>query len=137
LLTDPRFKTNTARTQNRDDLDDILSGIFTQRTASEWVEILSAADVPAAKVQTYHEALTQDPQIRHNNTLVDLEHPVAGKIRTLSNPVNFSKTPAAYRKPPPVHGEHTRAVLAEFGFTAAEIDALESRGITGGSRVKK
>jgi crotonobetainyl-CoA:carnitine CoA-transferase CaiB-like acyl-CoA transferase len=134
LLTDPRFKTNTDRTRNRNDLDEILSGIFEQRTAAEWVGILTSADVPAAKVQTYHEALTKDPQISHNNTLVDLDHPRAGKIRTLANPINFSKTPASYRKAPPVHGEHTHDVLAEFGFSSEEVSALEASGVVAGSR---
>lgn len=136
LLTDPRFKTNTDRTQHRAELDEILSGIFAQRPAHEWVEILSRGDVPAAKVQTYHEALTEDPQVKHNRTLVDLEHPVAGAIRTLSHPVNYSKTPAAYRKPPPVHGEHTREILADFGLSATEIAALEKSGIVSASRLE-
>ncbi|MDB5840832.1 MAG: coA-transferase family protein [Herminiimonas sp.] len=137
LLTDPRFKTNTERTQNREALDTILSDIFATRPASEWVAILSAADVPAAKVQTYLEALTADPQVKHNKTLVPMQHPVAGDIQTLANPVNFSKTPATYRKPPPVLGEHSRDVLADFGFSVAEIAALQASGVVSGSRLEK
>jgi crotonobetainyl-CoA:carnitine CoA-transferase CaiB-like acyl-CoA transferase len=137
LLTDPRFKTNTDRTVHRAELDTILGDIFVQRPADEWVQVLSAADVPAAKVQTYHEALTADLQVKHNRTLVDIAHPVAGPIRTLSHPVTFSQTPAAYRKAPPVHGQHTREILDDFGFSAAEIAELEARGVVSGSRLEK
>ena len=136
LLTDPRFKTNTDRTQNRDELDAILISIFAQRPAQEWVAILTVADVPAAKVQTYHEALTEDPQVRHNKTLVEIQHPVAGAIKTLAHPVNFSKTPATYRKPPPVLGEHSRSVLADFGFSETEIVALQASGVVRASRLE-
>lgn len=136
LLTDPRFKSNTDRTQNRVELDDILSGIFAQRPTHEWVAILSAADVPAAKVQTYLEALTEDPQVMHNKTLVEIQHPVAGPIKTLAHPVNFSKTPAIYRKPPPVLGEHSRDVLADFGFSEVEIAVFLASGVVSASRLE-
>jgi formyl-CoA transferase len=66
-----------------------------------------------------------------------MRHPVAGDIRTLANPVNFSKTPATYRKPPPVLGEHSRDVLADFGFSDSEIAALQASGIVSASRLEK
>ncbi len=135
LLSDPRFVTNSDRTRHRAELDTILSEIFSTRPAHEWVAILSAADVPAAKVQSHHEALTQDPQVKHNGTVVEPTHPVAGTVKTIAHPVNFAKTPASYRRPAPVHGEHTREILADFGFAAAEIAALESSGVVRASRL--
>jgi crotonobetainyl-CoA:carnitine CoA-transferase CaiB-like acyl-CoA transferase len=129
LLTDERFIGNTARTAHRHALDKILEEAFATHTAEHWVAHLSAADVPCAMVQDYHTALTQDPQIRHNRTVIEIEHPRVGTVKNIASPVNFHGSPATYRRPPPVLGEHTSEVLTEFGFSDEEIAALESRRV--------
>jgi crotonobetainyl-CoA:carnitine CoA-transferase CaiB-like acyl-CoA transferase len=125
LLTDERFIGNTARTASRHAIDTILEQQFLSQPAEHWVAHLSAADVPCAMVQDYYTALTEDPQIRHNGTLVTIEHPRAGTVTNIASPVNFHGSPVTYRRPPPVLGEHTAEVLAEFGFSDDEIAALE------------
>ncbi|MGF6653472.1 crotonobetainyl-CoA:carnitine CoA-transferase CaiB-like acyl-CoA transferase [Paraburkholderia youngii] len=127
LLSDERFVGNTARTANRHALDVILEQQFLLHTAEYWVAHLSAADVPCAIVQDYHTALTQDPQIAHNHAVVEIEHPLAGRVTNIASPVNFHGSPVAYRRAPPTLGQHTAEVLAEFGFAEEEIAALEGR----------
>jgi formyl-CoA transferase/CoA:oxalate CoA-transferase len=60
--------------------------------------------------------------------IVEMQHPAAGLIRTLANPVRLADTPAEYRLPPPRLGEHTEAVLRELGFSQEEMDRLRQAG---------
>jgi crotonobetainyl-CoA:carnitine CoA-transferase CaiB-like acyl-CoA transferase len=124
LIDDPRFVNNTDRCENRDALDAELEATFATRPADEWLEILGTGNVPAAKIQDLHTALTEDPQIAHNNTVVSVKHPTAGEVRMQAHPVNYHGTPATYRRPAPRLGEHTREVLEEFGVSPDILDRL-------------
>ncbi|MCO6384934.1 CaiB/BaiF CoA-transferase family protein [Oceanicola sp. 502str15] len=124
LIDDPRFVNNTDRCENRDALDAELEATFTKRPADEWLEILGTGNVPAAKIQDLHTALTEDPQIAHNKTVVSVNHPTAGDVRMQAHPVNYHGTPATYRRPAPRLGEHTREVLEEFGVSPEIRDRL-------------
>lgn len=136
LLSDPRFVNNTQRTANRHLLDAILEDIFVTQSGAYWVKTLSKADVPCAAVQDYHTALTTDPQIKHTGAVLHLEHPVAGPMTNLANPLNLHGTPAQIRRPPPVLGQHSEEVLREHGFSGSEIDALLRQGVIKGSRLE-
>jgi len=135
LPADPRFGDNRQRTANREALDAILEEIFATRPAAYWVDRLASRDVPCALVQDYHTALTLDPQVRHNGAVLSFDHPVAGPMTNIANPVNFHASPAQVRRPPPVLGQHTREVLLEKGFTARELDQLLADGTVLDSRV--
>ena len=135
LLEDERFINNTQRTVNRHLLDAILEDAFVKQTAEHWVKTLSEADVPCAAVQDYHTALTTDPQIQHAGMVLHLDHPVAGPMTNIANPLNFHGTPVEMRRPPPVLGQHSEEVLREHCFTDDEIDALMEKGIVKGSRL--
>jgi len=134
LLADERFSDNTRRTANRHLLDGILEDEFVKQPASHWVRTLSEADVPCAAVQDYHTALTTDPQIRHTGALLHLDHPVAGSMTNLANPINFHATPVSVRRPPPVLGQHSEEILGQFGFSPSEIASLLQQGTVRGSR---
>lgn len=135
LLDDERFTDNTRRTVNRHELDGILEGVFAKHPAMYWVNTLSEGDVPCAAVQDYHTALTTDPQILHTGAVVHFDHPVAGPMTNLVNPINLHSTPVEIRRPPPVLGQHSEEVLIEHGFSVVEIDDLKTRGIIRGSRL--
>lgn len=128
LLTDPRFVDNTARTANREALDAILEQEFVRHPTDHWVGILTSADVPCAKVQDYHTALTTDPQICHVGSVIKLDHPSVGSMTNIASPVNFHGSPVAYNRPPPLLGEHTIEVLGEFGFSDCEVRELLGSG---------
>ena len=136
LLTDERFINNTQRTANRHLLDAILEDAFVKQPADYWVKTLSEADVPCAAVQDYHTALTTDPQIKHTGAVLHFDHPVAGPMTNIANPLTLHGTPVELRRPPPVLGQHSEEVLREYGFSANEIDALMSNGVVKGSRLK-
>lgn len=135
LLDDERFIDNTQRTVNRHLLDAILEDAFVKHPAAYWVQTLSAADVPCAAVQDYHTALTADPQIRHTGAVLHLDHPVAGPMTNLANPLTLHATPVEICRPPPVLGQHSEEVLRDHGFSADEISALMRQGIVKGSRL--
>jgi formyl-CoA transferase/CoA:oxalate CoA-transferase len=72
-----------------------------------------------------------DPQVLAREMLVRLPHPERETFLTTGLPVKLSETPGAIRRAPPLHGEHTSAVLREVGYRAAEIDVLAKTGVIG------
>jgi crotonobetainyl-CoA:carnitine CoA-transferase CaiB-like acyl-CoA transferase len=97
------------------------------RTSAEWLALFKAADIWAGPVYDYAD-LADDPQIRHNGTLIEYDHPTEGRIRAPGFPLRFSKTPSQVERGAPVAGQHTREVLAEAGYDAAKIDELAASG---------
>jgi crotonobetainyl-CoA:carnitine CoA-transferase CaiB-like acyl-CoA transferase len=69
-----------------------------------------------------------DPQVEHLQTVRPVHHERAGELRVLRHPVTLSDTPTGVQGPPPVAGRHTREVLAELGYSAADVDALVASG---------
>lgn len=124
LKDDPRTANNVARCQNREFVDSELQKVFDTRPSGEWLRRFAKHNVPAAPVQDLHYALRHDPQLAHNKTIVELEHPTAGTVEMLALPINFHTTPAEYKRAPPRLGEHSVEILQDFGFKKNEIDAL-------------
>jgi len=124
---DARFKTGKDRMANLPELIELLSARFRMRTTGEWLALLEKAGIPAGPVLSIKEMLSH-PQTHAREMVCAVDHPVAGRVETIGFPVKFSATPAAITAPAPVFGEHTREVLAEHGFTPAEIDALMGDG---------
>lgn len=80
--------------------------------------------MPAGPVNELPEVFA-DPQIQHRNMLVATEHPLAGKINLLANPIRMSKTPVQNYASPPLCGQHTEEILRKFlNYNAEKLAAL-------------
>ena len=127
LITDARFKTNSDRMANREELARLLGDHLRQRTTAEWLKDLDAAGIPAGPINDI-AAMAADPQTLAREMVVELDHPKAGKTKALGLPIKFSETPGKIVSPAPTLGQHTREVLLGIGYTDAEVDALAAAG---------
>ena len=124
---DPRFRNNVERMRHFDQLIAAVTPELRKRSTSEWVATLDAAGIPVSPVLTVGE-MHKDPQAIARGMIAEVEHSALGRVKTLGNPLKFSKTSAELGAGAPVLGEHTREVLLEHGYSAAEIDALVAAG---------
>ena len=128
--TDDRFTTNDKRKANESCLAELIGAALVKQPSAYWIERFEAAGVPAGPINNIEEALAH-AQTAARDMVVRLEHPRAGTMRVLGVPVKFSRTPASITRPAPLLGENARAVLGEYGFSGAQIDALFEQGILG------
>jgi crotonobetainyl-CoA:carnitine CoA-transferase CaiB-like acyl-CoA transferase len=125
---DARFRTNSDRMANLSALTALMNAALATRTKAEWIDKFDAAGVPVGPVNSIGEALSH-PQALARGMVVDLVHPQAGATKALGCPVHFSATPTSVTRPAPMLGEHSREVLAEAGYSDAEIDAFVAEGV--------
>jgi crotonobetainyl-CoA:carnitine CoA-transferase CaiB-like acyl-CoA transferase len=124
---DPRFCTNRERVSRRDEVRQLVEARLAERDVSAWCALLDRAEIPASPIHGIAEMLA-DPQMAERGFVVDQEHPTAGVLRMLASPLHLSQTPATYRLPPPLLGQHTDQVLSELGYSPAEVAALHASG---------
>jgi len=128
LSEDPRFAEPKGRMDHLRELEAALNAIFRKRGNADWLARFEAAGLPAGPVQSILE-MQADPQALARQMVVETEHSKLGPVKTLGLPVKFSETPGEVAAAAPVYGEHSRAVLAEHGYSDAEIAALIDEGV--------
>lgn len=122
---DPRYSDNVARGQNAAALNADIAAVLAHRPSAHWVETLEAADVLCAQVQDY-EGFRTHAQMRHMGTFGTLHQP---PYQPLPMPYLPGTPRAGAIRPAPAAGQHSRDVLAELGYDAAQIAALERTGV--------
>ncbi len=127
IMLDLHFAANAQRNQHRDELIPLLQEILEKESADYWLERLVAAGIPSGPINFPDETLA-DPQLLARGMIVDLQHPLAGLVRSIGNPVHLSETPVTYRLPPPLLGEHNGEVLSALGYDARQVEALREQG---------
>lgn len=127
LNDDPRFASNHDRMQHLKDLEEILNDHLRRETSEVWLERMERAGLPAGPVLDILQ-MQADPQAHARDMIVEVDHPVAGAVKTLGHPVKFSETPASIRSAAPLLGQHSREVLREAGYDAGQIEAMIASG---------
>jgi len=131
MTNDPRFNSNRNRDINRAQLIDQLQQVFLTRTYEEWEKLLVDNGIPMGAINNLAEAVNH-PQVQARGALVEVEHPVAGRMKMVGAPVRLSATPGGVRTPSPTLGQHTDEVLREvLSLGDAELAALRSGGALG------
>jgi len=128
LQNDPRYRTNANRLAHRNELTAELESIFKTQPADYWLEKLRQAGIPNGPINRIPETMAH-PQLRARQFIVELEHPLAGMVKSLGNPARFSQTPVSYRTPPPTLGEHTTEILHTLNYSQTDIDRFKIDGV--------
>ncbi len=128
LIKDPRFVTNAERVKHRKELAALLQQRFDRETAAYWLSRLEAAGVPAGPILTYDQVFA-DPQVRHREMAVGVNHPVAGRTRVLGVPIKFSESSAGIRRPAPTLGQHTSEILKTLGYSDDDLARLRAEAV--------
>ena len=128
LVGDQRFARPAPRLANRAALEELVEAVTAGKPRGHWLALCEEAGIPAGPIYSVPEALA-DPHALARGMVQELEHPQAGRVKALGNPVKLSRSPATLRKAAPCLGEDTDAVLREAGYTPGAIAALRAAGV--------
>jgi crotonobetainyl-CoA:carnitine CoA-transferase CaiB-like acyl-CoA transferase len=131
LLADPKYQTAKDRTERKKELYPVLDEAFRKKTRDEWAQLFKENGLRCDPCLDYQEVLDH-PQFKALDLIVEVDHPVRGKIKTLLPPIDFKGFPRSkFFRHPPVTGEHTREILSELRYKAKEIDEFIKHGYVG------
>ncbi|MBI5580796.1 MAG: CoA transferase [Deltaproteobacteria bacterium] len=125
----PQFRTMAGRTQCINELYGFAGEVFKSRTTAEWIDILTAADIPVAPMHTL-DSLLQDPHLLATDFYQVVEHASEGTIRLMRSPTEWSATPPTIRRLPPRIGEQSMEILGELGYSQEEIADFFRSGVS-------
>lgn len=128
LAFDPRFKSNADRSRNDDELTVEISKWTSEHNLDEIVNLLESKGQPVAPILNIDEILAL-PHVQERKMCVEVEDPLAGKVKTTGAPIKFSRTPCVVKKSAPLLGENTREILTELGYPEEKINKLSLDGV--------
>ncbi|MBU1208918.1 MAG: CoA transferase [Proteobacteria bacterium] len=124
-LKDPKYDRRDGRWQEKEKIDAIVSQVLATRPGDEWLQLFAEKGIPSGPINTFDRALS-NPQVLHRNMVVEVDHPIGGKVKQPGNPIKMSGTPGETFSPPPLLGQYTRQVLEELlGYPKEKIEELE------------
>jgi formyl-CoA transferase len=126
-LTDPDYATPSARLPNLKHIFAAIEEWTKTKTKFEAMAILNKYDIPCGPILSMKE-IAEEPSLRKTGTIVEVDHPKRGKYLTVGNPIKLSDSPTEVTRSP-LLGEHTAEVLADLGYSPADIEALRSEKV--------
>ncbi|NP_001229612.1 uncharacterized protein LOC585781 [Strongylocentrotus purpuratus] len=124
LAEDPQYKTNAQRVLNRDVLLPVLSKRLSEKKTSDWMEVLEGCGFPYGPINTMGQVF-DDPQVKHNDLVQEIDHPTAGTMRVPGHAVQYSTISTKENFPSPLLGQHTADILTNLlGYTKSQVEEL-------------
>ena len=128
LANDPKFNTDEARRENREEIGRLLDEAFSRKTRTEWQQIFREARMRCDPCLTYEEVCAH-PQLEANEMIYTTDHPSRGEVKMLGLPVKLKKTPGKPQGPSPQLGQHTAEILLRLGYSKEDITELEAEKV--------
>lgn len=128
LAQKPGFVTPQERSRNRKAVNAALQEIFSTKTSAEWIDKLNSAGIPCGPIYRMDQVFA-DEQVRHLGIARPMKHPKLGDVALVGEPIHLSRTPWELRSPAPAAGQDNQAILAELGFSGADIERFRSAGV--------
>ena len=116
------------RAKNREALNREIGAVTVSKSSAEWIALLNAAGVPCGPIYSLDQVFA-DPQVQHLRVAATVNHPGLGDIRIVDQAVRLSRTPASMARATPELSEHTDEVLAELGYSPAEVASLRKSSV--------
>ena len=127
LINDPRFNTADARTENADELYDIIREAMLRRTSQEWLDFAKEADIPMVRMQHFRE-VSYDEQALANGYIQNVEYPSGISYKIASSPIEMDSIGELTTEPTKPIGADTEAVLKEFGYSDDDLARMRAGG---------
>ncbi|TBU87441.1 CaiB/BaiF CoA transferase family protein [Phytopseudomonas dryadis] len=129
-FAEPELKDYSKHDQSykREEIHARIAKLLLGKGTEQWFAIFTEHGIWHAPVNDYAQ-VEQDPQVQWNRSIVEFDYPRAGKVRLLNHPLRYDGEVPPLRRPPPLHGEHSREILEELGYDAEAIDALLQRAV--------
>jgi crotonobetainyl-CoA:carnitine CoA-transferase CaiB-like acyl-CoA transferase len=129
LAKDERFTTNSKRVKNREFLIPDLVEIMQSQDTDAWLEQLNQQGIPCGLIANIDQVF-DNPQVQHRGMRLEIDHPAAGKVPSVANPIRLSQSAVTYDRAPPLLGQHTEQVLHDLlKLDKEHIGQLKSDGI--------
>ena len=127
-IDDERFSTAKARSENRKDMNAVISSVTETNTSQHWIDLLNSAGCPAGPIYSMDQVFA-DPQVQHLEMSKPVNHPRLGEFGVVNQAIKMSRTPSAVVAATPDQGEHSDEILGELGFSSDEIKNLHESGV--------
>ncbi len=125
----PHFITKQYATgAEKEEIRDAFEKTFLSKTQEEWIEIFKNYEACVTPVRTFKEAM-QDPHFKARGVVTEEEHPSAGKILNLHNPIKFSSKSLPINHSAPKIGQNTEEILISVGYSAEKIKEFKKKGL--------
>ena len=127
-LDDEAFATPPARSENRDALSEVINDNFRKDTSQNWIERLNKIGVPSGEINTIDKVFESE-QVRHLGIARDMMSTERGAVQVVGQPIIMSNADPSIQRPPPGKGEHSREILAEYGYSETDIQTFSDEGV--------
>jgi formyl-CoA transferase len=127
-VDDEQFATSAARSKNRVAMNAAISEVTVTNTSEHWIDLLNGVGCPAGPINSMDEVF-DDPQVKHLEMAVGVDHPRLGKFEVVNQAIKLSRTPSEVRTATPDQGEHTDDILGDLGYEDGVIAKMHENGV--------